>query len=105
MTSPHRQDQRNIAADHDHDHTGHDHHVAGHKHAHRDDHKHPTAMRALSDPLFRPHTHDADDSASAVGVRAVKISLLGLIMTAALQSLVVIIGGSIALLADTAPTP
>ena len=57
--------------------------------------------------LFVPHTHDAHDSiddaleASVAGIRAVKISMLGLIMTATLQSLVVIISGSVALLADT----
>jgi divalent metal cation (Fe/Co/Zn/Cd) transporter len=57
--------------------------------------------------LFVPHIHDAHDlidealEASVAGIRAVKISLLGLIMTAALQSLVVIISGSVAWLADT----
>jgi cation diffusion facilitator family transporter len=51
--------------------------------------------------------HDAHDSiddaleASVAGIRAVKISLLGLMMTAILQTLVVIISGSVALLADT----
>jgi cation diffusion facilitator family transporter len=54
-----------------------------------------------------PHTHDAHDSiddaleASAAGIRAVKISLLGLSLTAGLQIIVVIISGSVALLADT----
>jgi cation diffusion facilitator family transporter len=57
--------------------------------------------------LFMPHTHDAHDSidnaleASVAGIRAVKISMLLLIITAILQSLVVIISGSVALLADT----
>jgi cation diffusion facilitator family transporter len=57
--------------------------------------------------MFVPHTHDAHDTiddalqASVAGIRAVKISLLGLIMTAILQGLVVIISGSVALLADT----
>jgi cation diffusion facilitator family transporter len=57
--------------------------------------------------LFVPHTHDPHDSiddaleASAAGIRAVKISLLGLAITAGLQMIVVIISGSVALLADT----
>jgi cation diffusion facilitator family transporter len=56
--------------------------------------------------LFVPHTLDPHDSiddalgASAAGIRAVKISLLGLAVTAGLQMIVVIISGSVALLAD-----
>jgi cation diffusion facilitator family transporter len=57
--------------------------------------------------LFVPHSHDAADSvddaleASRQGVRAVKISLGLLGVTALLQVVVVIITGSVALLADT----
>jgi cation diffusion facilitator family transporter len=57
--------------------------------------------------LFRPHSHDAADSvdsaleSSAQGIRAVKISLVALAVTAALQMLVVAVSGSVALLADT----
>jgi cation diffusion facilitator family transporter len=57
--------------------------------------------------LFVPHRHDLHDSiddalqASAAGIRTVKISLVGLAITASLQMLVVIISGSVALLADT----
>lgn len=57
--------------------------------------------------MFRPHSHDAADSVdsalegSAQGIRAVKISLVALGITAALQLLVVAISGSVALLADT----
>ena len=57
--------------------------------------------------LFRPHSHDAADSldsaleSSAQGIRAVKISLVALSVTAALQLLVVAVSGSVALLADT----
>jgi cation diffusion facilitator family transporter len=57
--------------------------------------------------LFVPHSHDAADSvdaaleASQLGVRAVKISLGILGVTALLQVLVVIISGSVALQADT----
>jgi cation diffusion facilitator family transporter len=57
--------------------------------------------------LFHPHSHDAADSvdsaleSSAQGIRAVKISLVALAVTAGLQFLVVLVSGSVALLADT----
>nr|WP_245645363.1 cation diffusion facilitator family transporter [Pseudonocardia acaciae] len=56
--------------------------------------------------MFRPHSHDAADSvdsaleASAEGVRAVKISLVALGATALAQAGVVVVTGSVALLAD-----
>lgn len=57
--------------------------------------------------FFVPHTHDPADSvddaleASAQGVRALKISLFLLLATTVLQLVVVLISGSVALLADT----
>lgn len=57
--------------------------------------------------VLRPHSHDAADSSdsalesSAEGVRAVKIGLVGLGMTAIAQLVVVLLTGSTALLADT----
>ncbi|MET1066161.1 MAG: cation diffusion facilitator family transporter [Arthrobacter sp.] len=57
--------------------------------------------------VFVPHSHDAADSidevleASAQGIRAVKVSLLGLGTTALFQLVIVLISGSVALLADT----
>jgi cation diffusion facilitator family transporter len=57
--------------------------------------------------LFVPHARDPHDSiddaleVSGAGIRAVKISLLVLAVTAGLQMIVVIISGSVALLADT----
>jgi cation diffusion facilitator family transporter len=57
--------------------------------------------------LLRPHSHDAADSiddaieSSAAGIRAVKVSLAALAVTAVLQLVVVAISGSVALLADT----
>ena len=104
MTSQHRHDQRKNPVDHDHERRGHDH---AHRRGREDDHKHSTGITGLFYGLFVPHTHDAHDSidnaleASVAGIRVVKIGLLGLIMTATLQSLVVIISGSVALLADT----
>jgi cation diffusion facilitator family transporter len=57
--------------------------------------------------VFRPHSHDAADSvdsaleSSADGIRALKISLLALGVTAVAQLVVVFLSGSSALLADT----
>lgn len=57
--------------------------------------------------LFLPHSHDGADSidsaltSSAEGMRALKISLVGLAVTAAIQVVIVVISGSVALLADT----
>jgi cation diffusion facilitator family transporter len=57
--------------------------------------------------LFVRHSHDAADSiddaleASTAGIRAVKISLVLLVITATLQVVVVMVSGSVALLADT----
>ena len=57
--------------------------------------------------IFAPHSHDHSDSiddaltASNEGIRALKISLVVLGVTAALQVLIVIASGSVALLADT----
>ena len=57
--------------------------------------------------MFAPHSHDASDSidgaleSSAAGIRAVKISLLALGATSIAQLVIVLISGSVALLADT----
>jgi cation diffusion facilitator family transporter len=57
--------------------------------------------------VFVPHSHDAADSvdtaleSSAVGIRAVKVSLVGLGATAIVQVVIAFISGSIALAADT----
>lgn len=54
-----------------------------------------------------PHSHDAAESidtameTSSQGIRAVKVSLLGLGVTALFQLAIVVISGSVALLADT----
>jgi cation diffusion facilitator family transporter len=78
--------------EHEHAHEGH----AGHAHGH-----------SLWAQLFAPHSHDAADSVdsalegSAEGIRAVKISLLALGLTAVLQLGVAVMSGSVAVLADT----
>ncbi|MDQ0689792.1 cation diffusion facilitator family transporter [Arthrobacter sp. W4I7] len=98
-------------AEHDHGHPhepdhGHSHaHEPGHDHDHG--HHHHGGFKGWLFELFVPHTHDAADSiddameASVEGIRALKISLFLLLGTTVLQFLVVLVSGSVALLADT----
>jgi len=82
-------------------------HAHDHDHDHGHGHGHPGGLRGVLTSLFRPHSHDAADSVDAAlesseqGVRAVKISLLVLGLTALAQAVVVVLTGSVALLADT----
>ncbi len=77
----------------------------GHEHEH--DHEHATGIRAAIRELIKPHSHDSADSfdsaleSSEKGIRAVKISLVALMVTAIAQVVIVAITGSVALLADT----
>lgn len=74
---------------------------------HTHDRDHPGGLRGVIRALFLPHSHDAGDAvdraleASADGMRALKLSLVGLGVTAALQFAIVAVTGSVALLADT----
>ena len=91
-------------------------HGHGEEHGHAEQHGHVAhghapvrggRLGAWVTELFRPHSHDAADSvdaaleSSAEGIRAVKISLVLLALTAAVQFAVFVISGSVALLADT----
>lgn len=64
-------------------------------------------MRHTLSSLFGTHSHDAADSiddaleSSARGIRALKISFVALMVTALIQTAVVVVTGSVALLADT----
>jgi cation diffusion facilitator family transporter len=75
--------------------------------AHGHDHRHGGRIGAALREVFVPHGHDASDSidgaleSSAAGIRAVKISLLALGATATAQFAIVMLSGSVALLADT----
>ena len=90
-------------AEHGHDHGAHDHDHGGHGH----DHAGRSGLSGLIRSVSAPHSHDAADSidsaleASAKGIRAVKVTLVGLLATSGLQLAVVLISGSVALLADT----
>lgn len=89
---------------HGHHHTDHgDHH---HSDPHHGDHHHG-GIRGMIREVFIPHSHDAADSiddalqSSAAGIRAVKISLVALGVTALAQVAIVVLSGSVALLADS----
>ena len=79
----------------------------GQGHGHGHGHGHAVGIRGLLGTIFRPHSHDAADSvdsaleASAAGVRAVKISLVALLVTGLAQAVIVVFTDSVALLADT----
>jgi cation diffusion facilitator family transporter len=70
-------------------------------------HDHPRGLRGAITEVFAPHSHDAADSiddaleSSAAGIRAVKVSLAVLGLTATAQIVVVIVSGSVALAAET----
>lgn len=92
MTDNHPRDVHDALPDHVHDH---DH-----------EHDHGGRLGRLR-ALIAPHSHDAADSvdsaleSSAKGIRAVKISLAALMITAVAQVAIVLVTGSVALLADT----
>lgn len=80
--------------------------TVSHDHGHDHDHDHGGLWGRIR-RVVAPHSHDAADSIDAAlasserGIRAVKISLVGLMVTAVLQLGVVAVSGSVALLADT----
>ena len=104
MTSDHVHDDTKQEPDtstaHDHDH-----HRHGHEHGH--EHEHRRGLKGALLEIFAPHSHDAADSldtaleSSKRGIRAVKISFAALLVTSILQLAVIVLSGSVALLADT----
>jgi len=76
-------------------------------HGHGHGHGHSGGVRGAIREIFAPHSHDSADSvddaleASEIGIRAVKISLVVLGVTALAQVVVVVLSGSVALAADT----
>ena len=89
-THPHEHEHEQ-EQDHDHDH----------------EHGHTGGLWQELRHLLSPHSHDPADSidnaltSTAEGIRAVKISLLALGITASLQLAVALTSGSVAVLADT----
>ncbi len=86
--------------EHDHDHNHDDNH--GHEHSHSNN-----PVIAWLQHLFMPHSHGHQQAAldpnlaTDRGMWALKISLAGLLVTAVFQVFVVMVSGSVALLADT----
>ena len=81
---------------------------APHRHQHGGDvHAHPAGLRSVLGEILRPHGHDAADSIDVAlesdrrGIRAVKLSFAALMVTAVAQLMIVVVTGSVALLADT----
>ncbi len=91
----------NFRSDHDHPHGDHSH---GHSH---DQGASRGGLIGVVREIFAPHSHDAADSIDDAlvsdrrGIRAVKISFVALMVTAAVQVVIVVITGSVALAADT----
>lgn len=97
-----------MSAPHEHSHMVDDSVEHEHEHEHGSaGHAHPTGVRGFFYGMFVPHSHDAADSiddaleASTEGIRALRISLFILLGTTVLQFVVVLVSGSVALLADT----
>ncbi len=76
-------------------------------HGHEEEHEHRAGFGAALLNLIRPHSHDSASKidtaleSDARGVRALKITLVALLVTAGLQLIVVVASGSIGLLSDT----
>jgi cation diffusion facilitator family transporter len=100
---------------HTHHHDRHEHSDTQHGQEHDDDHGHGhdhgsswwSRLAHVVSELVGGHPHGAADQidealeADAVGRRALLISLAGLAVTAAIQAVVVVLSGSVALLGDT----
>ncbi len=98
---------------HEHAAEPHDHGPEGHDHDHEHPHEHGPTGSGLRAATLRflgsviGHSHDHSDSVDAAltadtrGIRAVKVSLAALMLTALAQLAVVAISGSVALFADT----
>ncbi len=97
MTEPHRPHDHDLDESHDHE-PSHDHDQA---------HDHPEGRLRRLAGVFVGHSHDPGDSiedaltSDARGIRALKLSLLVLGITAVAQLAAVLVSGSVALLADT----
>jgi cation diffusion facilitator family transporter len=93
--------------EHDHDEHQHDHDQHDHDRHDGHEHEHPGGLRGLITAIVAPHSHDTSDTVAAAltatdeGVRALKISLAILAVTAGLQLAVVLASRSVALLSDT----
>ena len=95
---------------HAHPHDDHAHGGAGGSGLHHDDrhdHEHRRGLIGAVLSVFKPHSHDSADKVDTAletnerGIWALKVSLVGLGLTALFQLGIVAISGSVALFADT----
>ena len=107
-SSPHGPDHpHDHGPDADHVHAAHDHDLEGGHGSDAHGHAHPTGRLAGMVAAVVGHSHDPANSLDPAlagdkrGIRAVQVSLVALGVTAVLQLGVVLISGSVALLADT----
>ena len=113
---PHPHEPAAVTPTHDHPHPhphgsadhGHTHGPGDEGHSHRPGgHSHATSRLGKIYELFIGHSHDPGDQVDEAlesnkrGIRALKLSLVGLGLTAVLQLIVVYFTSSVALLADT----
>lgn len=108
-----RRDQHSYTSEHNvlSHHDGHadehaDHGPSDHDHADHDHQHQASGFLGIIGEFFHGHSHagpqvDKALTSSELGIRAVKISLVGLFVTALLQVIIVAFSGSVALLADT----
>ena len=121
VSAPHDDHAHDHEADHPHDrhdqhdhpaHDDHDHdHAAGHAHDHGHEHEHEHASGVWgwlqeNVPFLHSHSHaevniDSALEGSERGIWALKLSLLGLGLTAVFQLVIALMSGSVGLLADT----
>ncbi|MBI5965898.1 MAG: cation transporter [Chloroflexi bacterium] len=106
--SEHGDDHEHGDHDHPHPHEHGDHDHEHDEHNHEDGHSHSNnPVIAWLQHLFMPHSHGHQQAAldpnlaTDRGMWALKISLVGLLVTAIFQVVIVSISGSVALLADT----
>jgi cation diffusion facilitator family transporter len=108
--SGHREHEPSHQHGHEHP-AGHQHpggqHPGGHQHPGSHEHGHGRGVAGLLRAVFAPHSHDATESvdqaltSSDSGMRCLVVSLALLAATAAIQMVIVIFSGSVALLGDT----
>lgn len=107
---PHEHEHHDHPHPHDHEHED-EHHEHDHEHGehdHENGHSHSSnPVIAWLQHLFMPHSHGHQQAAldptlaTDRGMWALKVSLVGLLVTATFQVVIVGISGSVALLADT----
>jgi cation diffusion facilitator family transporter len=103
---PGRGSEPDTPDDHGHK-TDHDHgdHVHEQEHGQDDAHSHGSGPLSFLGEIFHLHGHDVRTDAalegSAEGIRTLRLSLIGLGVTAAIQLIIALQSGSVGLLADT----